>query len=43
MIASPEFPMPLEVAAVFDTYPPDMRDKLLFLRQLILETAVIAS
>ena len=28
-----------EVAAVFEAYPPDIRAKLLFLRQIILETA----
>lgn len=29
-----------EVTAVFNTYPPEMKEKLLFLRELILETAV---
>ena len=28
-----------DVAAVFDSYPPEIRSKLLFLRQLILDTA----
>jgi len=29
----------IEVGSIFDSYPDDMRKKLLFLRQLILETA----
>jgi hypothetical protein len=32
-------PMPPEVAAVFNSYPPDMREKLMLLRHLIFETA----
>lgn len=38
MIASREIKNP-DVAAVFDSYPPNIRDKLMFLRQLILDTA----
>jgi Domain of unknown function (DU1801) len=39
MTREPDLPKDPEVAAVFDSYPKEMKSKLMFLRQLILETA----
>ena len=40
MTKIPDFPIPSEVEVVFDSYPNEIRSKLLFLRGLIYETAV---
>jgi hypothetical protein len=39
MIENSNFPLDSEVLAVFNSYPPEYRSKLMFLRQLILDTA----
>ena len=39
MVKNPHPPIPEEVATVFNSYPKDIKSKLLFLRQLIYETA----
>ena len=39
MAQNPNIPINPEVASVFDSYPPKIRNKLMHLRQLILDTA----
>jgi hypothetical protein len=39
MVQKPNFPINSIVAAVFDSFPPSVKAKLLFIRQLIFETA----
>ena len=39
MVENSNFPIDSEVAAVFNSYPPKIKSKLMFLRQLIFDTA----
>ena len=39
MVENSNFPINSEVAAVFNSYPPKIKSKLMFLRQLIFDTA----